>query len=133
MSDAKKLFDTGEDQSGGPVKCLGMTFNDNATRREHFRGLLKVKLQDPEFRKLDGFPIGEAEDIVALSDPPYFTACPNPWGRELLAEWQVKRSESCGNDPYQCEPFAQGDCTVIYVLKRLIRLKRTFFDGGSRV
>ncbi len=40
---------------------------------------LRQKLQYPEFRKIEGFPIGSDEDILALSDPPYYTACPNPW------------------------------------------------------
>ena len=26
-----------------------------------------------------GFPHGEIEDILNLSDPPYYMACPNPW------------------------------------------------------
>ena len=40
---------------------------------------LREKLKDPEFRKIEGFPIGSDEDILALSDPPYYTACPNPF------------------------------------------------------
>ena len=44
-----------------------------------FLAKLKEKLKDPEFRNIEGFPIGEDEDILALSDPPYFTACPNPF------------------------------------------------------
>ena len=27
-------------------------------------------------RNIEGFPIGKDEDIIALSDPPYYTACP---------------------------------------------------------
>ena len=30
-------------------------------------------------RDVDGFPIGKDDDILALSDPPYYTACPNPY------------------------------------------------------
>ena len=37
------------------------------------------KLKDPAFRKIEGFPMGEDEDIVALSDQPYYMACPNPF------------------------------------------------------
>ncbi len=29
-------------------------------------------------RDIEGFPIGDDEDIIELSDPPYYTACPNP-------------------------------------------------------
>jgi 16S rRNA G966 N2-methylase RsmD len=31
-----------------------------------------------------GFPHGSVEDIVRLSDPPYYTACPNPFIAEFL-------------------------------------------------
>lgn len=62
-----------------PVECLGKTFANDKERREHFLRLLSEKLKDPSFRKLDGFPIGSDEDILALSDPPYYTACPNPF------------------------------------------------------
>jgi len=47
----------------GPVECLGMTFPNDEGRRKHFLGILREKLKDPEFRKIEGFPIGEDEDI----------------------------------------------------------------------
>ena len=62
----------------GPVTCLGMAFENDEARRTHFTDQLREKLQDPEFRKIEGFPIGADEDILKLSDPPYYTACPNP-------------------------------------------------------
>ena len=34
----------------GPVECLGITFESDEKRREHFLGILKEKLKDPEFR-----------------------------------------------------------------------------------
>ena len=54
----------------GPVECLGQTFESDDARREHYTELLREKLKDSEFRKIEGFPIGEDEDILALSDPP---------------------------------------------------------------
>ena len=53
----------------GPVECLGMTFDNDKKRRDYFLDKLREKLKDPEFRKIEGFPIGEDEDILALSDP----------------------------------------------------------------
>lgn len=44
------------------------------------------KLRDPEFRKIEGFPLWSDEDILALSDPPYYTACPNPFMFQLTPE-----------------------------------------------
>lgn len=61
------------------VECLGLTFESDEARRQHFLSLLRAKLADPAFRKIDGFPVGSDEDILGLSDPPYFTACPNPF------------------------------------------------------
>ena len=37
-------------------------------------------------REIDGFPIGDDEDIINLSDPPYYTACPNPWIENFIKE-----------------------------------------------
>lgn len=71
----------------GPVVCLGMTFKNDEERREYFRGELRKKL--PELRKIEGFPIGDDEDIIALSDPPYYTACPNPWINDFIEEWKL--------------------------------------------
>jgi hypothetical protein len=60
----------------GPVTCLGRTFESEDARRAHYTEELRKTLQDPEFRKIEGFPIGSDEDILNLSDPPYYTACP---------------------------------------------------------
>ena len=59
----------------GPVECLGQTFTSDNARREHFTKLLAEKLKDPAFRKIEGFPQGTDEAILAMSDPPYYTAC----------------------------------------------------------
>ena len=59
-----------------PVECLGITFENDEKRRGYFLEKLREKLKDPEFRKIEGFPIGADEDILALSDPPYYAAWP---------------------------------------------------------
>jgi len=87
----------------GPVECLGMTFPNDEERRKHFLGLLREKLKDPEFRKIEGFPIGEDEDILALSDPPYYTACPNPFIEDFIEHYGKPYDPSA---PYSKEPFA---------------------------
>ncbi len=71
----------------GPVECLGQTFASDDARRAHFLGLLAEKLKDPAFRKQEGFPLGTDEAILAMSDPPYYTACPNPWLAEFVAHY----------------------------------------------
>lgn len=37
----------------------------------------------PELRRQPGCPLGSDDDIVAMSYPPYYTACPNPF----IADW----------------------------------------------
>ncbi len=86
------------------VECLGMTFPKDEERRKHFLGILREKLNDPEFRKIEGFPIGEDEDILALSDPPYYTACPNPFIEDFIKHYGKPYSPDA--DDYRCEPFA---------------------------
>ncbi|WP_419619977.1 DNA methyltransferase, partial [Thiolapillus sp.] len=90
----------------GPVTCLGITFENDEARRAHFIEELRKKLQDPEFRKIEGFPIGSDEDILNLSDPPYYTACPNPWIADFIAEWEAQKPEQPEGYHYHREPFA---------------------------
>jgi DNA modification methylase len=89
---------------GGPVECLGITFESDEARREYFLERLRKKLKDPEFRKIEGFPLGQDEDILALSDPPYYTACPNPFIEEFVDHYGKPYDPE--SDDYRREPFA---------------------------
>lgn len=73
------------------ITVLGKTFNSEEERRSYFREELRKKL--PELKLMEGFPIGEDEDILNLSDPPYYTACPNPWLNDFIAEWEAEKKE----------------------------------------
>ena len=95
------LPNTAEMSDSGPVECLGMTFESDDARREHFLARLKEML--PELRQRHDFPIGEDEDILRLSDPPYYTACPNPFLDEFV---QHHGKPYDPNEPYHREPFA---------------------------
>jgi DNA modification methylase len=90
-------------KAGDLVECLGQTFASEDARREHFLKLLAQELKDPEFRKIEGFPIGKDEDILALSDPPYYTACPNPWLGRFIKGYGTPYDPK---QPYHREPFA---------------------------
>src|SRR5580765_2977585 len=96
------VLDSSQDktQIEGPVECLGITFENDEKRREYFLERLREKLQEPEFRKIAGFPIGSDEDILAMSDPPYYTACPNPFLEEFIKCFRKQDENS-----YKCEPF----------------------------
>ena len=95
-----ELFSEGK---GGPVECLGMTFKSDDARQEYFTQKLKERLADPEFRKIPGFPKGRDEDILRMSDPPYYTACPNPF---LLDFVRVHGKPFNPDEAYGREPFA---------------------------
>lgn len=68
MADKLFKFDDEQEINYGPVTCLGITFNSDSERREYFRNELRKKL--PELKLIEGFPIGEDEDIITLSDTP---------------------------------------------------------------
>ena len=87
--------------------------------KEYYRKRLAAYLKDPEFRAIEGFPIGSDEAILELSDPPFYTACPNPFLPEILEQWQQERQVlrrelglpddsdiSKSEKAYKREPFA---------------------------
>ncbi|MCV0351584.1 MAG: site-specific DNA-methyltransferase [Nitratireductor sp.] len=102
-------------KADAPVECLGMTFPSEDARREHFLGLLAEKLKDPAFRKQEGFPDGTDEAILAMSDPPYYTACPNPWLEEFVRHYGAPYNTE---EIYSRGPFAadvnEGRSDAIY-------------------
>ncbi len=77
---------------------------EDQTGKDEYRARLRTFLEDPASRKIEGFPIGEIGNILALSDPPYYTACPNPFLVEIFEQWQKERPASKGT--YHREPFA---------------------------
>ena len=85
-----------------PVTVLGKTFANDEERRAYFTEDLRKKL--PELKKIEGFPIGEDEDILNLSDPPYYTACPNPWINDFIQEWENAKTDK--TPFYVKEPYA---------------------------
>jgi DNA-directed RNA polymerase subunit RPC12/RpoP len=85
------------------VECFGRLFSSESARREHFIQILREKLKDIDFRKTSGFPVGTDEDILALSDPPYYTACPNPFIDEFTKYYGTNHDNSILHNK---EPFA---------------------------
>ena len=99
----KKLGPKGGRKPDGPMECLGIRFESDAARRAHFTKLLRQKLQDPEFRSTPGFPQGSDEDILHMSDPPYYTACPNPFLGDFVSIHGAPADTEKG---YHRRPFA---------------------------
>lgn len=87
----------------GKVECLGMTFDSEDVRRSHFTDRLREKLADPEFRKAPGFPKGSDEDIIRMSDPPWYTACPNPFLADFVLVYGKPYNPQ---ERYERDPFA---------------------------
>ena len=101
----------------GPVECLGQTFPSDEARREYYLKLLAEKLKDPAFRKIEGFPQGTDDAILALSDPPYYTACPNPFIEDFIQYYGKSYDSSV---QYLKEPFfadvSEGKYDPLYKL-----------------
>ena len=106
-----KLFDISYDENENiPITCLGFEFENDGARRAYFTEELRKKLQDPEFRRIEGFPISEDEDILRLSDPPYYTACPNPWIADFIAEWETQKPSKPEGYQYHRKPYSKQVC-----------------------
>lgn len=102
---AKSILDTHtKTLTQKPVECLGITFPNDEARRSYFIEKLKEKLADRAFRRIEGFPVGDDEDIISLSDPPYYTACPNPFMEDFVN--LSGQAYNPTNDDYLREPFA---------------------------
>jgi len=68
-----------------------------AHRKESDKDLLQL------WKDEVGFLHGEIEDILNLSDPPYYTACPNPFIADFIKHYGKPYDP---NVPYSKEPFA---------------------------
>jgi hypothetical protein len=100
-----------KEEAGAPVTVFGLTFKNDDERRQYFREELRRKL--PELKKIEGYPIGEDDDIINLSDPPYYTACPNPWLNDFIAEWEEEKKRLVKEGKRKVdfevkEPYAYG-------------------------
>jgi len=76
---------------------------------------LRKKL--PELKKIEGFPIGNDDDILKLSHLPYYTPCPNPFIKDFIKANGSEYIESADN--YSREPYvadvSEGKTDPIYM------------------
>jgi DNA modification methylase/predicted RNA-binding Zn-ribbon protein involved in translation (DUF1610 family) len=70
----------------------------NAHRQEPHKDLLQL------WKDQVGFPHGEIDNILNLSDPPYYTACPNPFIGDFIKHYGKPYDPK--TDSYRREPFA---------------------------
>ncbi|QDU47377.1 DNA methylase [Symmachiella dynata] len=110
-----ELFEVDYDYGSEPVECLGIQFANDGARRAHFLNLLAEKLKETDFRKMPGFPLGDDEHILAMSDPPYYTACPNPFLKDFVEHHGTQYDPKT---KYHREPFtadvSEGKTDSIY-------------------
>ncbi|PTX17336.1 DNA methylase [Halanaerobium congolense] len=70
-----------------------------------------------EVRDIDGFPIADDEDILKLSDPPYYTACPNPYINDFIKKHGTPYDPE--TDDYEIKPFvgdvSEGKTDPVYM------------------
>ena len=62
----------------------------------------ELRQQLPELRRLPGCPQGSDDDILAMSYPPYYTACPNPF----ISDWLAELDRPGDDDRTDPGPFA---------------------------
>lgn len=90
-----------------------------------------------------GFPHGDIKDILNLSDPPYYTACPNPFIGDFISHYGKSYDPEL---PYDKEPFAadvrEGKNDTVYKLhsyhtkvpyKSITHFIRHFTEPGDLV
>ncbi|MYB24178.1 MAG: site-specific DNA-methyltransferase [Acidimicrobiia bacterium] len=73
---------------------------DRAAAEQAARDELRRRL--PELRNRPGCPRGSDEDILAMSHPPWYTACPNPF----IADWLADLDRPGDDDRADPGPFA---------------------------
>ena len=76
----------------------------------------KIREDLENMRDVEGFPIGDVEDILELSDPPYYTAYPNPYIKDFIEFYGTPYDED--TDDYDVGPFvgdvSEGKTDAIY-------------------
>ncbi len=89
----------------------------NKIEEDTFINLSKIQIIEgiKKYNTAEGFPLGEVDDLIMLSDPPLYTAYPNPYIDLFCKEYGSEYDE---NKEYNREPFvgdvSEGKGNVIY-------------------
>lgn len=65
----------------------------------------ELRLKLSELKNIEGFPIGNHADIIELSNPPFFTPCPNPFVKDFIVENGTRYDEK--SDNYKRLPYTE--------------------------
>lgn len=92
------------------------TASIKAKEEEFIKSCRPLKEMLDSVRDIEGFPTGKDEDILALSDAPWYTACPNPYINDFIETYGKLYDET--TDTYDCTPFisdvSEGKSDPIY-------------------
>ncbi len=105
MSD---LLDIRRNNRKGSIVVIGQTFESDDERQQYFRERLREFLKDPEFRSRSDFPNASDEEIMRLSNPPYYTACPNPFIGEFVEYTKNDEMVPASDQPYSGDLVADS-------------------------
>ncbi len=64
-------------------------------------------------RNIEGFPVAKDEDIIALSQAPFYTACPNPFLKEYIEKNKVADSAKYHREPFASD-ISEGKSDAVY-------------------
>ena len=97
-------------------------------------GSRKLTKEDlDKVRNIAGFPNADDEKIIALSDAPRYTACPNPFIKDFIKEYGTIYDEE--TDRYKKEPYtddvAEDKHDLIYNFNSLIVIDRVKVEPFS--
>ena len=84
----------------GPVTVLGKTFSSDEERHHYFQERLREAIRNPEFRAREDFPNASDDEILRLSNPPFYTACPNPFLDEFVHATRNAKMVPKSDQPY---------------------------------
>ena len=99
-----------------PGSPPGTDEESDTTEKDALVGAAKDELRRrlPELRKLPGFPVGSDDAIIAMSYPPYYTACPNPFIRDWLASLERPSDEHRGDPGPFVSDVSEGKGNALY-------------------
>lgn len=82
--------------------------------KEEYRRRLAAHLDDPAFLSTPGFPRASKEAILELSDPPYYTACPNPFWGEILSQIPARELNDTAAEEAYAADIEEGKSDALY-------------------
>ena len=86
---------------------------------------IKLTKEDiDKVRNIEGFPLGTDEDIIALSNAPYYTACPNPFieGLSVKTELLMMRLRTIITENLLLQMSVRVK-TILFIMHTVITLK----------